>query len=66
MNSEPVSLCLIGILGDDELIGKSEASDLDFQQRINRLRDLVLKLAGTEDADPALRCQKDRKPGGIP
>jgi hypothetical protein len=54
------------ILGDDELIRKSEPTDLDFEQRIDRLRDLVLKLTGAEDTDPALRCEKDCKSCRIP
>jgi hypothetical protein len=54
------------ILGDDELIGKPKATNLDFQQRTDRLRDPVLKLTGAENTDSALRRQEDRKPCGIP
>lgn len=54
------------VLGDDELIGKPKPTNLDFEQRVDRLRDLVLKLAGAEDADPALRCQEDCKACGVP
>ena len=54
------------VLGDDELVGETKPSNLDFQQCVDRFGDLVLKLAGAENADPALSGKEHRKPGGIP
>lgn len=59
-------LMLDRVLGDDELIAETEPTDLDFQQRVDRFRDLVLKLSGAQNADPALGSKEHCKPRSIP